>query len=98
MERGNISIVEWEEPRANYKINPLANWTFEEVRNYVEEHAVPYNELHDKNYPSIGCAPCTRAIEPGEDPRAGRWCGSPTPMPRNAGSTWLRARQAHDRN
>ena len=66
MERGNICIVEWEESRANYKINPLANWTFEEVRNYVEEHAVPYNELHDKNYPSIG----VRALYAGH--RAGR--------------------------
>ena len=85
MERGNIGIVEWEEPRANYKINPLANWTFEEVRNYVEEHAVPYNELHDKNYPSIGCAPCTRAIEPGEDPRAGRWWWESDPNAKECG-------------
>ena len=73
MERGNIGIVEWDAPHGNYKINPLANWTFEEVRQYVDEHAVPYNELHDMHYPSIGCAPCTRAVGPGEDPRAGRW-------------------------
>jgi phosphoadenosine phosphosulfate reductase len=85
MERGNIGIVEWEESRANYKVNPLANWTFEEVRNYVEEYAVPYNELHDKNYPSIGCAPCTRAIEPGEDPRAGRWWWESDPNAKECG-------------
>ena len=85
MERGSIGIVEWEEPRANYKINPLANWTFEEVQNYVEEHAVPYNELHDKNYPSIGCAPCTRPVEPGEDPRAGRWWWESDPNAKECG-------------
>ena len=85
MERGNIGFVEWEDSRASYKINPLANWTFEEVRNYVEEHAVPYNELHDKNYPSIGCAPCTRAIESGEDPRAGRWWWESDPNAKECG-------------
>lgn len=55
------------------KINPLADWTWDEVMNYVHAHGVPYNVLHDKGYPSIGCAPCTRAIKPGEDFRAGRW-------------------------
>ena len=85
MERGSIGIVEWEESRSNYKINPLANWTFEEVRNYVEEYAVPYNELHDKNYPSIGCAPCTRPVEPGEDPRAGRWWWESDPNAKECG-------------
>lgn len=55
------------------KINPLADWTWEDVRAYLGEHGVPYNRLHDQGYPSIGCAPCTRAVAPGEDLRAGRW-------------------------
>ncbi|MCM8784927.1 MAG: phosphoadenylyl-sulfate reductase [Candidatus Omnitrophica bacterium] len=55
------------------KINPLADWTEKQVWNYIKENNVPYNALHDKGYPSIGCAPCTRAIKPGEDIRAGRW-------------------------
>jgi len=56
-----------------YKINPLADWKDADVWNYIRENHVPYNALHDKGYPSIGCAPCTRAIKPGEDIRAGRW-------------------------
>lgn len=55
------------------KINPLVAWTSKEVWEYIKEHNVPYNKLHDMGYPSIGCAPCTRAIKGGEDPRAGRW-------------------------
>ena len=55
------------------KINPLANWTLGDVWHFVEQHGVPYNPLHDQFYPSIGCAPCTRAISLGEDFRAGRW-------------------------
>jgi phosphoadenosine phosphosulfate reductase len=55
------------------KLNPLADWTSEQVWTYIRAHDVPYNALHDRGYPSIGCAPCTRAVEPGEDPRAGRW-------------------------
>lgn len=55
------------------KINPMADWTEEQVWTYIRENQVPYNALHDKNYPSIGCAPCTRAVKPGEDLRAGRW-------------------------
>ena len=55
------------------KINPLADWTEEQVWDYIEKNDVPYNALHDRNYPSIGCAPCTRAIALGEDVRAGRW-------------------------
>ncbi|MCH8222289.1 MAG: phosphoadenylyl-sulfate reductase [Chloroflexi bacterium] len=73
MARGEIKIVERDEAHGNYKISPLANWDFDQVRAYVDENSVPYNELHDKGYPSIGCLPCTRAIEPGEDLRAGRW-------------------------
>ena len=55
------------------KINPLADWTKDQVESYIEKNKVPVNALHKKNYPSIGCAPCTRPIEPGEDIRAGRW-------------------------
>ena len=55
------------------KINPLADWTEKQVWDYIKENDVPYNALHDRDYPSIGCAPCTRAIGPGEDVRAGRW-------------------------
>ena len=55
------------------KINPLADWTQDQVESYIEKNKVPVNALHKKNYPSIGCAPCTRPIEPGEDIRAGRW-------------------------
>lgn len=55
------------------KINPLMDWTEEQVWDYVKKNQVPYNKLHEQGYPSIGCAPCTRAIKPGEDIRAGRW-------------------------
>src|SRR3989338_2702720 len=55
------------------KINPLADWTWTQTMEYVTKHGIPYNALHDQGYPSIGCAPCTRAIKPGEDFRAGRW-------------------------
>ncbi len=55
------------------KINPILDWTTDQVWDYVKRNGVPYNKLHDMGYPSIGCAPCTRAIEEGEDPRAGRW-------------------------
>lgn len=55
------------------KINPMLDWTTEQVWEYVRKNDVPYNKLHDMGYPSIGCAPCTRAVEEGEDPRAGRW-------------------------
>ncbi len=55
------------------KVNPLLDWSVDQVWDYIMENKVPYNELHDKGYPSIGCAPCTRAIKEGEDPRAGRW-------------------------
>ena len=55
------------------KINPLADWTQTQVEAYIDQHKVPVNALHKKNFPSIGCAPCTRPIEPGEDIRAGRW-------------------------
>ena len=73
MDRSSINIVEWDTAHKNYKVNPLANWTFKQVRDFIDANEIPYNELHNKGYPSLGCAPCTRAIEPGEEIRAGRW-------------------------
>jgi phosphoadenosine phosphosulfate reductase len=55
------------------KINPLVDWSADDVWHYVREHDVPVNRLHAEGFPSVGCAPCTRAVKPGEDPRAGRW-------------------------
>ena len=71
--RHDMPVLEWDEGRQLYKYNPLIHWTFEEMTAYLDKHNVPYNKLHDKGFISIGCAPCTRAIEPGEHPRAGRW-------------------------
>lgn len=85
MARNQIDIIEWDEAHQNYKVNPLANWTFEQVEEYVKANNVPYNELHDRGYPSIGCAPCTRAIKPGEDLRAGRWWWESDPDAKECG-------------
>ena len=72
--RNSISKIEIDTLNNNIiKLNPLADWTNEEIWKYIQENKVPYNELHDKGYPSIGCEPCTRAVMQGEDPRAGRW-------------------------
>ena len=73
--RASARKVEWDSKFHLVKINPLADWTSKRIWQYVVEHNVPYNPLHDRNYPSIGCTHCTRAIQPGEDPRAGRWSG-----------------------
>jgi phosphoadenosine phosphosulfate reductase len=71
--RHDMQMVEWDEGNALLKLNPLINWTEEQVWQYIRQHNVPYNVLHDRHYPSIGCQPCTRAVAPGEDIRAGRW-------------------------
>lgn len=71
--RQNVQLVEWDEANSLIKLNPLINFTEQEVWDYIKKNGVPYNKLHDKGFPSIGCQPCTRAIEPGEDIRAGRW-------------------------
>ncbi|MCL4125646.1 UNVERIFIED_CONTAM: hypothetical protein GTU68_015431 [Idotea baltica] len=71
--RGDTKVIEWDEGNQMIKINPLWNLTEREVWDFIKENSVPYNELHDKNFPSIGCAPCTRAVKQGEDPRTGRW-------------------------
>lgn len=72
-DRADTSVFEWDEAHAMIKVNPLAIWTVDDVWDYLREHRVPYNKLHDQGFPSIGCEPCTRAIAEGEDPRAGRW-------------------------
>jgi len=65
--------VEWDDQYRLYKVNPLAYWTTDQVWDYIRRNRVPYHPLHDRGFPSIGCQPCTRAVEPGEDLRAGRW-------------------------
>lgn len=71
--RQDMTPLEWDEQRGLYKFNPLLRWSYDDVLEYIRQWNVPYNPLHDKGFISIGCAPCTRAVEPGEDPRAGRW-------------------------
>jgi phosphoadenosine phosphosulfate reductase len=71
--RNTMPMIEWMDDKQLYKFNPLIHWSYEDVIAYLKEFNVPYNHLHDKGFISIGCAPCTRAIEPGENARAGRW-------------------------
>jgi phosphoadenosine phosphosulfate reductase len=66
----------WDRRFGLWKLNPIADWSEKDVWNYIREHRVPYNPLHDRNYPSIGCTHCTKPVGPGEDPRAGRWAGA----------------------
>lgn len=68
--RSSLEVVE---RRERFKLNPLAHLTYEDVRGFVQAHELPYNKLYDRGYLSVGCAPCTRAVKPGEDERAGRW-------------------------
>ena len=65
--------VEWDEQHNLIKFHPIFSWTLDEVKEYIRKNNIPYNTLHDKGFPSIGCLPCTRAVQPGEDFRAGRW-------------------------
>jgi phosphoadenosine phosphosulfate reductase len=74
-ERADSPVIGWDGKFGLIKINPLVRWTSADVHAYVAAHDVPYNPLHDRGYPSIGCWPCTTAVAPGEDPRAGRWRG-----------------------
>jgi phosphoadenosine phosphosulfate reductase len=74
--RANAKVIERDQKFGVIKLNPLARWTEAQVWEYIHAHQVPYNPLHDQGYPSIGCVPCTRAVKPGEDPRAGRWAGT----------------------
>lgn len=96
--RNNLNVIEWDNTFRLFKVNPLLNWTLDDVKNFINVNNVPYNPLHDKGFVSIGCAPCTRAIKDGEDFRAGRWwwednskkeCGlhlTPDPSPKGEGS------------
>ena len=71
--RSSLKMLDWDETRQLYKFNPLINWSYEDVLQYIEEHQIMDLPLHKKGFISVGCKPCTRAIESGENPRAGRW-------------------------
>jgi phosphoadenosine phosphosulfate reductase len=71
--RTNLTSAEWDAANQLIKYHPLFDWSFEEVKKYISQHTIPYNPLHDKGFPSIGCQPCTRAVKSGDDPRSGRW-------------------------
>lgn len=73
--RARVPIVSWDEQHHAVKITPFATWTEEMLWTYIHAYELPYNPLHDRGYPSIGCLPCTRAVQAGEDKRAGRWSG-----------------------
>ncbi|NGZ10154.1 MAG: phosphoadenylyl-sulfate reductase [Nitrospira sp. LK70] len=71
--RENAGLIEWDQRFELVKVNPLARWTWADVWTYIKVYEVPYNPLHDQDYPSIGCTHCTAPVAPGDDPRAGRW-------------------------
>jgi phosphoadenosine phosphosulfate reductase len=71
--RANVGLIEWDQKFELVKVNPLARWSWADVWTYIRVYEVPYNPLHDQNYPSIGCTHCTAPVTPGDDPRAGRW-------------------------
>ncbi len=71
--RANAGLIEWDQKFELVKVNPLARWSWADVWTYIRIYDVPYNPLHDENYPSIGCTHCTAPVAPGDDPRAGRW-------------------------
>jgi len=73
MNREDMNAVEWDESNQLHKFHPIFDWSLDQVKAYIKENNIPYNPLHDKGFPSIGCAPCTRAVREGEDFRAGRW-------------------------
>ena len=90
--------IEWDEKFGLVKVNPIVDWSSKQVWRYIHDHDVPYNELHNQSYPSIGCTHCTRAVCPGEDPRAGRWpgfakteCGLHVIEPANSAATTAKA-------
>jgi phosphoadenosine phosphosulfate reductase len=71
--RANAGLIEWDAKFGLVKVNPLARWSWADVWTYIRLYEIPYNPLHDQNYPSIGCTHCTAPVAPGDDPRAGRW-------------------------
>ena len=73
--RSDAAVVQWDEKFHLVKVIPLAGWTEEDVWSYIVQHDVPYNPLHDRSYPSIGCTYCTKPVKAGDDPRSGRWQG-----------------------
>lgn len=73
--RAGARKIEWDSTFGLVKVNPIADWSTKQVWRYLLDHKAPYNPLHDRNFPSIGCTHCTRAVQLGEDPRAGRWSG-----------------------
>ncbi|MCY2925387.1 MAG: phosphoadenylyl-sulfate reductase [Planctomycetota bacterium] len=83
--RGQIERIAWDEANGRIKISPLADWTEEQVWQYLRENKVPYNVLHDRGYRSIGCACCTRPVKPGEDLRSGRWWWETLEAPKECG-------------
>lgn len=72
-ERGDLPKLEWDQTNKILKFHPLLHWSTEQLKAFINENGIPYNTLHDKGFVSIGCAPCTRAVMPGDDFRAGRW-------------------------
>jgi phosphoadenosine phosphosulfate reductase len=75
-DRAAAKVVQWDKKFQLVKVNPLLNWTRKDVWNFINQHNVPYNPLHDEGYLSIGCWPCTRPVADGQDERAGRWAGT----------------------
>ncbi len=73
--RAKAKLIEWDDKFKLVKVNPLAKWTWADVWTYIKVYEVPYNELHDRHYPSIGCTHCTKPVMPDQDPRSGRWQG-----------------------
>lgn len=74
--RANAGLIEWDSKFGLVKVNPLARWRWADVWTYIKVYEVPYNELHDRNYPSVGCTYCTAPVADGDDPRSGRWKNS----------------------
>ena len=74
-QRANAGVVEWDKTNGLVKLNPLARWTSAQVWDHIRDYDLPYNPLHDQNFPSIGCWPCTSPVAAGADPRSGRWAG-----------------------
>ena len=72
-ERSDVELASWDEERGLMKLNPIADWSTQELTAYIAENNIPVNPLHARGFTSIGCQPCTRAVQPGEHPRAGRW-------------------------
>ena len=75
-DRAVAQVVQWDAKFNLAKVNPLLSWNFKDVWNFIHKHEIPYNPLHDQNYPSIGCWPCTASVKPGGDERDGRWAGT----------------------